>query len=701
MVARALVTLAVAMLAWPAGAQGGGVPWHAVVTAPRQSFPTVTIDLGYPGPYVPWQNAPITLRATARDYPFDGYIGFHFRVNDHLTYDTPVISRAVLRPHEQWTFTTFARLRRFGGVGDRPLPREVAVEWRDRAMRRAAVVSAGVPPWTLWMEPLRPLLVAGSEGKPVLGRNAFVERAAALSDQARWYAGFSDVVLPLATWLDLPRRVREAIFGSGVHMVLFGFARPDQRLDEIGRALLPVTFTAKAGSYDAPWPYRRSRTMPVATSLSWTVNEGTWAVGRGPLPYLVQNSVAAWSADEIGISQPLPATVPTPTRLREAVRRSSVYDPKAKAQTIWPGPVQLLRMFPAPALSIAALIVSLSAWMFTRKRIRAAVMIAMLLLTGFILAARDRIRPPAAGYDIDIRTPLSAGIIRHLHFRRTYGPAPIPAQSLDAQQWRTSMTGADDWYREAEIRTSDTPVGMGTIVGRRDWDAISRWSVRRETGRPPVIRIRKRDAKEIVFEYESPVPINYIYATWLAGSSFHAGGTPIRERRSGTVTIAQGSDVPEESEVWPWGIPGLTQREYSDVAVALAQKDRQGVQWLNWYERPAMGKSFVVAAGATREGDGSCTWTFALPPETSPDASATVTVFDDSRSNPVSIEWAGGTSVLQPAAGPEIQFGSRSYSVPPAILQQILAGGGIVKVGLKGNQPTDPRAWIAIREKKS
>ena len=42
-------------------------PWHAVVASPRIAFPTVTVDLGYRGPYVPTDSSPITLRATAGD----------------------------------------------------------------------------------------------------------------------------------------------------------------------------------------------------------------------------------------------------------------------------------------------------------------------------------------------------------------------------------------------------------------------------------------------------------------------------------------------------------------------------------------------------------------------------------------------------------------------------------------------------------
>src|SRR6266508_6520439 len=87
---RALIAAVIVLAVSSAEAQ----TWHADVAPPRPALPSVTVDFGYPGLYVPWESAPIALHATAGDAPFDGYIGFRFRANERVAYDTPVISRA-------------------------------------------------------------------------------------------------------------------------------------------------------------------------------------------------------------------------------------------------------------------------------------------------------------------------------------------------------------------------------------------------------------------------------------------------------------------------------------------------------------------------------------------------------------------------------------------------------------------------------
>src|SRR5258705_312737 len=101
-----------------------------------------------------------------------------------------------------------------------------------------------------------PLRIAGPA--TALGREAHVEEPNALSDRAQWYAGFSDVVTPLDVWIDLPKRIRQAILGSGIYVVFHGLPRSNQHLDELDRALLPITFDARPGSYQASWPYPTS-----------------------------------------------------------------------------------------------------------------------------------------------------------------------------------------------------------------------------------------------------------------------------------------------------------------------------------------------------------------------------------------------------------------------------------------------------------
>ena len=301
---RALIAALMVVLSSAAEGESLAVrkPWHAVVPSPRAGLPAVTIDLGYPGPYVPTLSAPITIRATAADIPFDGYIGYHFAVHDRLTLDTPVIARAKLRPHEAWSFTTTATLRKCC-IQNIRIPREIAIEWRDSAMQWIASSSAGVPPWTSWDEDLLPLAVSGVNTPQVLGAKPYIERAETLSDRAQWYAGFSAVVIPVATWLDLPERIRAAIFGSGVYVVFFGLPRPEQKMDRLDQALLPVTFSARPGSYDAPWPYRSSS----STRLSWIAKEGSDKIGSDQNPYIARTNAAAWGADQVAVTRPLPA----------------------------------------------------------------------------------------------------------------------------------------------------------------------------------------------------------------------------------------------------------------------------------------------------------------------------------------------------------------------------------------------------------
>src|SRR5207245_11014509 len=111
------------------------------------------------------------------------------------------------------------------------VPRESPGQWRNTAMAVTASRSARTPPWTSWDKDLLTLAVVNMP--EVLGARPYVESAQNLSDQAQWYTGFSAVVMPVATWLDLPERIREAIFGSGVYVVLFGFPRTDQHLGRL------------------------------------------------------------------------------------------------------------------------------------------------------------------------------------------------------------------------------------------------------------------------------------------------------------------------------------------------------------------------------------------------------------------------------------------------------------------------------------
>src|SRR5581483_6129529 len=306
---RALLPAAVFMLVC-LRSRAQQAPWHTEAVSPRSSLPSVSADLGYPGPYVPWRSAPITLHAKASDAPFDGYIGFHFRVKDHRTYDTPVIARATLKPHESWTFTTYAHLRR-GDQSDRgsdQVGRELGIEWRDRSKSVIAVKAAGVPPWTTWHDAAIPLRVDANASAPrqVFGRNAYVDTPGNLSDTARWYAGFSSVVIATEAWLDLPIRVRQAIFGSSLPVVFHGLPRANQQLTELDRALLPVSFSMQSNLRVVPPPYGDGR--QIAMPMSWTAKPFADRVGTGAMPFMVRTPASTWAATEDVIRFPLPET---------------------------------------------------------------------------------------------------------------------------------------------------------------------------------------------------------------------------------------------------------------------------------------------------------------------------------------------------------------------------------------------------------
>lgn len=454
-------------------------PWHAVVTPPRAGLPAVAIDLGYPGPYIPPLNAPITLRAAGSGAPFDGYIGFRFSVRGSRTFDTPVTARARLQRGSAWTFSTFANMKRCC-IGTH-IPREIEIEWRDRGARRIASVSAGVPPWAAWEEELLPLRVvaAGEESVPptVLGRSAVVMSAAALPARAQWYAGFSTIVVPLATWLDLHDDVRTSMFASAVPLVFVGFPGAGQQLDAITRAALPVVFHGGAAAYVAPWPYGVVRRD---APLSWTAKEGAGRLGPAQNPYLARTTAAAWMPDDAALSRPLPLLEWAAPGA--AVRSAALKTYETSGLSLSSIPLLALpRVFAGAVATLIALLLAISAWLLLRRKPRLVVAAAVVLAAGLLVAARSRVRPAASVKEEDVRLPVAPGIVDHLHVWRAYGPAPVTA-GADAVAPATALTGDYGIREEAEVRTSGTPPSMGVMVHDGDWDGFTRWSFRREIG---------------------------------------------------------------------------------------------------------------------------------------------------------------------------------------------------------------------------
>jgi len=228
-----------------------------------------------------------------------------------------------------------------------------------------------------------------------------------------------------------------------------------------------VTFTARPGSYDAPWPYRGSRSMPVATPVSWTAKQGASFIGAAVCPYLGKTEAAAWAADDAALSRPLPAMTRTATRqppeffsLGETAGFFGVYR--------------------AAIATGAALLISIIGWLLVRQRPYIAVTVALVLIASIAVAARGRLRPVSGNFDYIMQLPIAPGITQRLTERLVYGPTPLVGPVDHSDVARTSLTGDYGAREDAEVRTSDTPPSMGLMSRGRDWDGVARWTYRRE-----------------------------------------------------------------------------------------------------------------------------------------------------------------------------------------------------------------------------
>ncbi len=683
---RALLLAAVFMLvclrSWAQQA-----PWHTEAVPPRSSLPSVSVDLGYPGPYVPWQSVPITLHATASDYPFDGYIGFHFRAKDHRTYDAPVIARAVLKPHESWTFTTYAHLLR-GNVGDRmgdQIARALGVEWRDASNGVIAAQAAGIPPWTTWHDPAIPLRVDATASAParVFGRDAFVAAPQNLSDTARWYAGFLSVVISTENWLDLPLRVREAIFGSGLPVIFHGLPRANQQFAELDRALLPVSFSAQPGAYVIPQPYGDGRQMPVP--MSWSAKPFAARVGPGVMPFMVRTAASTWMASEDGLRLPLPFT-----HREDSVVVKHEFDATEIDESKVPGLAVLIRHFWSALVLFFAAMAGIAGWIMLRRRPRIAAVAFLLLVAAGCLMTRNRIRPASEVRHMQATTMIQPGLVSVARIIASYGTAPIPPAALDSELARTSLTRADEGWGRTEERTSDTPMLMGTFSSSRDWDGIKRWTYRRELATSSPIRIiRASDRTHLDLEYETTFKVRTAYAAWICGDAICHGRTDASGEK-GSARIENGK--------FQWVNPELFyshggRRDVLPRVILLGDDDM--IDWTG--EGPESSGSFAIR-GNLRTVDGVPVASFALPVASMRgDEQVSIDITNVWVVQEVSLATSRGSVVLQPA-------GRTAYTIPNDLLHQLLAEGGVVSVRLKATPPQIPAFFndimIEVRENK-
>jgi hypothetical protein len=663
--------------------------WHAVATPPRPGLPVVTIELGYPGPYISPVASPITLRATAGDLPFDGYIGFHFALRNARTFNIPVASRAILKPHASWSFSTKAELHYFG-----ELKREIVVDWLNPSVDVIATQNAGVPPWSSRSGRLHVIRRAETYS-PISGDDAW-EHADALPDIAWWYRGFRALLVPLDVWLDLSPRTREAIFVSGTRVVFSGLPAPSQRMDAIDRALIPVVFDSRPGSYQVPWPYRPTVSAPVPVPLSWKARPGAVWTGSASMPYIVSNQIATWVADENALTGPLPAMDPSP------IRRDQPLGPKG-IRGRFPGVRDILQSFFPFVAMIFIAVASLALWPLMRRSPGLPLALTAVALSAAILLGRNRIRPIGnasagggdathASFTYDNRSPLAPGVLDHYSLERIYGTTPLPPKPASAETRRTAVTTADrNGAGSTEIRDSATVAGWGTIVRQRTWGVASRFSERRELGDVPVVHVRQRDGHKLVLDYESPFPVDRIGAEWVYDNTQYFGAVATDGSTRGTATIENritlwspalaGWDAPYSSQVEEG-------RGRSSTRVSFVEKRRNGIRMIEWTDpfpapdqKPA---SFLMNAELIDDADAGKSHVFALPVALiGPEATALISVPKALGEIEVTVSYATGSVRAIPTGRDGIPYLTAAYAIPQEAFHQIVQEGGMLRVSLK------------------
>jgi len=468
---RVLVTLLIAL---PLSAYAAErEPWRATVPAPRAGLPAVTVELGYPGAYVPAINSPIVINATAADVPFTGFVGYHFAVNARRTRDVPVIFDLRVGPHASASVHSFVNVKKWGVAPENgALPRELIVEWRNRDKRVIATQNAGTPPWTTFADQPHALSITGLT--VALGRPAYAAEPSALSDNAQWYAGFSSFVAPLDKWIDLPTSVREAAFSSGIYIVLYGFPRTGQRIDALDAAILPVTFRTGAGSYESPWPYRQQRS---SAPVSWTVRDGVAFLGPANCPYIARTDAAAWIADDAALSRPLPSI--------------------ERVKTVYPLNETDPTTFMSQGYGIiwaagGALLLTAVAWPLSRRKRTPVVAAILIVISGVLLVTGKKFRTPSHAQQTK-RFAVAPGIAGQLETVWAAGPTPIPPAVDAPQAARMKVTGSYDLPDDFELRNSATPPSMGLLDREWDWDISARWRYHRELD-PSIVKADKHVA---------------------------------------------------------------------------------------------------------------------------------------------------------------------------------------------------------------
>lgn len=541
------------------------------------------VDLGYPGPYVSTSSSPIELRVRGATMPFDGYIGYRFRVGRDATLDTPVASRAIIPAGGSWTFRTTAQL-----VASRDesalMNRELVVEWRNRSAALVSSRSVGRPPWSAG----RPLRIVGSRepgaAQTCLGQQAVLLSPAELRDDAQWFAGFSSIVVPLDVWLDLPAATREAAFHSGVHVVFFGMPREGQGLSKIDEALLPVRFTPGPG---------------------WTPAPDADYAGPKVRPYLATTRAGSYAADEKTLGEPLPS-------MQGQLR---LLDPYAYVR--WQSPLaELMREVvgrPAVALIMVAAVLPPLLWLRARRRIDPWTLAMALVAAAFILLLRPWFRQPAGERISERWTSLRPGALLHQRVERVYGPSPLADSKGECGGDRSVVAGTEDSRQALEVRTSDTLAGHGTLpLSELPWNAVRRSWKRIELAELPPARVVDAGVDRLTIDYDLPFAAREVFAYWSLSGRMRNGISRIDSTR-GRVTIVHDRVPVERVDDLDQSLPLIAGEE--SARIFFLDDDGTRSRRLDCIARtghpPAAGYSLYAAA--RREDDRHLSWTFVLP----------------------------------------------------------------------------------------
>ena len=657
--------------------------WTVTVTPPRPSLPAVTVVLGEPG-YVSKTNTPIELNAVGSSGAFDGYIGYRLEVGGKRTLDNPIVARAALAPHQQWTFKTWLQLFEPNWTGKSP-QRELVVEWRDRSMRLIDKKPAGTPPWSA-AAPLQ--IVRDGESAPAccFGVAAQVRHPADLADVAQWYSGFAHLVINTDLWLDLPLQIREAAVSSGLHRSFIGAARPGQQMSELDRAVIPVEFLPAAGETTVPWPYAQKKAT-IRSAVSWRAKPGTVVAGTESSPYLVDDGWSVFLADAVALATPLPST-----------RRVAKLPFAAEQPHVDRNFGDLIRFDLVRIVAFAVVLLTLVFSVMVVRSVRVVAIFGAVGIAIALLACRDQLRVRSLTHTRDEWRPQGLGTMRHETETFQYGPTPIGEHLMQSEDRRLAVTSVGPQVRqEAELRGNATPPGHGVMfmsAADREWDSTSRLARKTEVGVPVKVTIRERKHDTMTFDYEAPFPVDCARARWISNGMVHSGDGRLGGSKRGTATVQNMSFLKAlHHEVSPFS-------SISRDEVTLAAVSDERTAAITWTD-PATAftaSHWQIYGELKPDAQGIGHWLLVLP-RFSPDAAVSV-----------GIESLGVKTITATFAGINIPLqkdpmllGNRRR-LDPALVKRIATEGGILSIAIELNEGGDiltaPWVTLDVKEKK-